>query len=461
MAMGSVAEAGIATLASERESQPLSRRGVAVAQIFGVGYAQPAAILPDLGVRFAPGHIVAYVGPSGSGKTTALRRVAHRCAYACDVQKISFPEGKALVDAVAPQGSLADALELLSLCALGEAPLWLRGYETLSTGEQFRARIARALGARVGVHANGGAGGMLLIDEFGSGLHRRAARALAHNLRRVATRRGVALAVATVHDELLTDLQPDTVVRLDGAGGARVHVSVPRRRALSLCRRLHIVRGTRRDWDAFSPMHYRSTEELGFVDQVYVLRAGLCGEAVGIVVYSYPPAELTLRNQATRGVFKGNLRKLNQEVRILRRLVVHPDLRGCGLGHRLVRRTLPLAGTRYVECLAAMGAVNPVFERAGMTRVGVCAPPKSRQRTLAKLNELGVDPLGPGFETEVCCRPAVRELVAAQVQQWYRATTGAGEQRVARQSPQMIARIFRGLVGMQPVYYLWERPDGG
>ncbi|MCB9865619.1 MAG: hypothetical protein H6816_03160 [Phycisphaerales bacterium] len=435
-----------------------SDRGLAVCQLFGIDSspavpaAAPGWVLPNEVLRVGRGRILAVVGPSGSGKTTLLGRLAAEHAAAVDVQRIEFPEGKAVVDGVAPRAPLASALELLSQCALGEASLWLRAYETLSAGEQFRARLARGLGAE----RDGGAGGLLLIDEFGSGLHRRAARALAFNLRKVVTRRGLAVAVATPHEDVLADLQPDVLVRLADYGLANVQSRVPRAPRFSLLRRARVGAGSRRDWADFARMHYRGTDELGFVDKVFVMRAGVGGPCLAIVVYSYPPAELALRNEVTGGAYKGDLRKLNRDVRILRRLVVHPDLRGCGLGHRLVRRTLPLVGTRYVECLAAMGAVNPVFERAGMTRVGVCAQPRARQRTLARLAELGADPHAGDFEVQVCRRPAVRALVAAQVQQWYQATTGQGEGRVARQTPQMLARIFRGLAGLSPVYYLWE-----
>ncbi|MCB9851411.1 MAG: hypothetical protein H6817_11985 [Phycisphaerales bacterium] len=431
-----------------------SRRTVAVARLFGVDSGRERCVLPDLAVRIGPGRIVAFVGPSGSGKTTALNIIEQRHPAARNLQRMSFPGGKALVDLVAPRADLAVALELLSRCALGEAPLWLRSFETLSAGEQFRARLARALGAE----AERG-GGLLLIDEFSSGLHRRAAKAIAHNLRKTVTRCGISLAIATTHEDVLGDLQADTVVRLDGGGDAQIIERVPRKQPPSFARRLHIEPGSRRDYNEFARMHYRTTEELGFVSKVFVMRERPGGPCVGIVVYSHPPAELTLRNQATDGRFKGNLKLLNQEMRILRRLVIHPDLRGCGLGHRLVRRTLPLAGTPYVECLAAMGAVNPVFERAGMTRVGVCKVSKARQRVLEELRELDADPLAPDFERQVCRRPRVRTLVASQVYHWYQATTGGGEKRVERQTPQLLARIFRGLVGMQPVYFLWQRNE--
>ena len=431
----------------------VSRRTVEVAQLFGAGPPDGRVVVPDLSIPIGGGRIVAFVGPSGSGKTTALAQIEQRYPAARNLERMSFPEGKALVDAVLPRGSLSDALRILNLCALGEVQLWLRAYSTLSAGEQFRARLARALGAEMAA----GGRGLLLIDEFGSGLHRRAARAIAHNLRKIVTRSGIAVAVATPHDDILSDLQPDTLVEFDGGASACISERTPRRQPLSLMRRMHIEPGSRRDYEAFARMHYRTTDELGFVSKVFVMRERLRGPSVGIVVYSHPPAELALRNQETGGRFKGDLKRLNREMRILRRLVVHPDLRGCGLGHRLVRRTLPLVGTPYVECLAAMGEVNPVFERAGMQRIGVCATPQERERTVAQLRELDVDPLAPDFEQQVCRRPRVRKLVAAQVFRWYQATTGGGEKRVERQSPQLLARIFRGLVGMQPAYYLWKR----
>ena len=119
-----------------------------------------------------------------------------------------------------------------------------------------------------------------------------------------------------------------------------------------------------------------------------------------------------------------------------------------------------MVGTRYVECLASMGEVNPVFEKAGMTRIGTCDMPPRRARMLDELERLGADPFGRNFVMQVCRRPRVRRIVADLVYQWYQATTAGGEKRVARQSPELLAQTFRGLVGSRPVYFLWQRPDG-
>ena len=456
--MAVVATAKVVRLACTRKPASLraSSRTAAVAHDFGVAPWAERVVLPAMRVSIGPGQIVAFTGPSGSGKSTALRLIERQCPLAFNVGRVKFPEHRALVDGVAPRGTLGEALEVLSLCALGEVPLWLRSFEELSDGEQFRARLARALGA-----AADRAGGILITDEFASGLHRRAAKAMAYNLRKLATRRGLSMVVATSHGDILADLQADTCGTLRRHGGCRVVRQVPRNKPISLWRRLRITKGTKGDYHAFAKMHYRSTDELGFVDKVFVLREGAGGEPVAIVVYAYGPAELTLRNEVTGGRFKRNLERLNRELRILRRLVVHPDLRGCGVGHRFVRRTLPMVGARFVECLASMGSVNPVFERAGMRRIGVCAAPRKRQGIVERLRALEVDPFGPDFEVQVCRRAGVRALVAELVTDWYQATTATGEHRVARQSPKLLAQIFRGLVGSRPVYYLWENKAKG
>ncbi len=418
--------------------------------------AAPRTIIEPIRLDLGLGRIVLFVGPSGSGKSTALnvvaqsRTVGHRTL---NVDHVRLPVDRSVVDAVCPCEPLPQALELLSACGLGETPLWLRSPADLSEGERFRARLARAIGLRLQDQS----ADPLLCDEFCSGLHRRVARAIAFNLRKLVTRHGLSMVVACSSDDIANDLQPDVVVRLCGEGKHEVSEHTPRKRPISLRRRLQIQLGRKSDYLAFAPTHYRATDELGFVDKIFVLRESPGGEPLGIVVYSYGPLELALRNRATANRFLRNPGRLNREMRIVRRLVIHPDLRGCGLGHWLLARTLPRVGTPYVECLASMGDVNPVFEKAGMTRIGTCAVPAAGQQALDKLRAMDVDPFTREFVAHVSRRPRVRRLVAQLVHQWYQATTAEGRKRVARQSPQFLAQAFRGLVGARPVYYLWQK----
>jgi ABC-type thiamine transport system ATPase subunit/GNAT superfamily N-acetyltransferase len=90
-----------------------------------------------------------------------------------------------------------------------------------------------------------------------------------------------------------------------------------------------------------------------------------------VLVVSPPVLNVRGRNIATGNRYTGSDRaaaaaRLNREVECISRVIVHPAYRGCGLAVRLVRHALAHARTPNVEALAAMGAVHPLFELAGM-----------------------------------------------------------------------------------------------
>ncbi|MBP7935861.1 MAG: hypothetical protein KA354_14545 [Phycisphaerae bacterium] len=441
--------------ASARLAEVCLRFGVPLA-----GRARRVARGVELGLR--PGTITLVLGPSGAGKTRLLRAVERQCPKARWVNTLPFPLDVSVLDAVAPARPLHEALGILTACGLGEPMLWVRSFDQLSEGEKFRARLARSLSLQ---HRNEEVG-PLLCDEFGAVLHDRVAHGMAFSLRKLVDRRKLTLYVATCRNDLEEDLQPDCVVRM----GAREAISGQEstisedteaisKRSFSLLPRLKIEAGMVRDYEPFAAWHYRGGESLGFVDKVFVLREGGVGAGLGVVVYGRPVLELALRNQVTGGRFSGRPERLNAEVRVLKRLVIHPDVRGCGLGHWLVRKTLPLVGTPCVECLAAMGAVNPVFEKAGMTRVGTVALPPAQERVLAELRTEGVDPWAADFVVRMCQRPAARQRVADSIVTWYRGMTRSGRQRVARLTPSTLAQVFRQIAGSRPVYFWWQSQE--
>ncbi len=457
-----------------------SARTATVAVRFGLPLSGgPVTIVERVRLALGPGRIVLFVGPSGSGKSTALGELERRFAGGCMVQRVSFPPDVAILDRVAPWATLGEALSILTSCGLGEAALWVRPFDGLSEGEKFRARLARAMalhtrgtaaaiipppqGAGHSDHCSQSSGTQapLLCDEFCASLDRRAAKAISFGLRKLVTRRCLSVVLACANEDIIADLQPNVVVWFRGRGRCDVEErEVRARRPPSFRRRLRIEPGSKRHYDAFAAMHYRATDELGFVDKVFVMRDGADGDLLGIVVYSHGPLELALRNQATDGLFSRNAARMNRSLRIVRRLVIHPEVRGCGLGHYLLRRTLPLVGTEYVECLAGMGEFNPVFEKAGMRRIGQYGVSPRRQAALDALRGMGVNPNGRDFTLQVCRRRRVREIVSRVVYDWYAATTAGGERRVERQSPELLAQTFRGIIASQPVYYLWQRPNG-
>jgi ABC-type ATPase with predicted acetyltransferase domain len=71
-----------------------------------------------------------------------------------------------------------------------------------------------------------------------------------------------------------------------------------------------------------------------------------------------------------------SVQDLKQKLSVIMRVVVHPKYRTIGLGQHLVRETLPLVGTPYVETIAVMAKYNPFFERAEMQKIMEQSPPR-------------------------------------------------------------------------------------
>jgi hypothetical protein len=72
---------------------------------------------------------------------------------------------------------------------------------------------------------------------------------------------------------------------------------------------------------------------------------------------------------------------------------VHPKYRTISLGVKLVKETLPLAPTPYVETIAVMARYNPFFERGGMQKVAESKPNPNVLRAIEKLRRLGFNPI--------------------------------------------------------------------
>jgi ABC-type ATPase with predicted acetyltransferase domain len=62
------------------------------------------------------------------------------------------------------------------------------------------------------------------------------------------------------------------------------------------------------------------------------------------------------------------IQELNKNLSIINRVVIHPKYRTIGLGVKLIRETLPFAGTPYVELIAVMPKYSPFAEKEACKR---------------------------------------------------------------------------------------------
>lgn len=172
----------------------------------------------------------------------------------------------------------------------------------------------------------------------------------------------------------------------------------PERRPCTLLGECAIEPGTNHDYKLLAPYHYRNTGVPPAVHQVYRARHEPTGRIVGAIVYANAALNLGIRNRIFGDRYKiggctdtNKIRadRLNKELELIIRVVVHPTFRGTGLGRRLIAETLPLRPCKYVEMSAAMGQINPFAERAGMTAV-VVPPAAITARVLGALRSVGL-----------------------------------------------------------------------
>lgn len=183
----------------------------------------------------------------------------------------------------------------------------------------------------------------------------------------------------------------------------------PVRRACTLLGECVIEEGVSADYKRLAPYHYRQTSYPPAVHQVYRARYIPNGETVGVIVYAAPALNLGIRNKifgdrfkigGGRGVNDLRAARLNAELELIIRVVVHPTFRGTGLGARLIRETLRQRPYRFVEMSAAMGNLNPFAERAGMKGIKVPRP-ENTERVLSALRSVGFTDATIGNPTEL------------------------------------------------------------
>lgn len=150
-----------------------------------------------------PGQICLITGPSGSGKTVLLNEIEKNCPgeNRMRLDEIPLDSGKPLIDCI--NENLEISLHRLCRAGLSDVFTMLRPPAKLSLGQQIRYRLAK-----ITEHPQQ----YIFADEFASILDRLSAKAAAFRLRKIARDTVKCFILATAHEDLIPDLQPDIII---------------------------------------------------------------------------------------------------------------------------------------------------------------------------------------------------------------------------------------------------------
>ena len=357
----------------------LTPRTTAVAEAFGLGIDEEYKFtVLDVELKIGPQDITYVTGDSGSGKSVLLRAIKLDLGdEAIDLSEVRIEADKPLIETVG--ATVEEGLDLLSRVGLNDAFLFLRTYNQLSDGQKYRYKIAKLMESKAQ---------FWILDEFAATLDRDTAKIVAFNLQKCARQQGRAVLAATTHVDLFEDLKPN--VHVHKRFGKEITVNYHPNASpteCSLIKEMRVEEGSAADWKELAAFHYRS-HRTSPPRRIFRLKRG--DELCGVVVYSYPPPACFGRRLMLP---KMDMKEVNKKVSSISRVVVHPKYRTVGLGAKLIRESLPLAGTECVEMSAVMARYNPFAEKAGMKKIVEQAPSKEALKIVEVLQ-------GLGFETQ-------------------------------------------------------------
>lgn len=192
----------------------------------------------DLPIDAADWNVGLIVGPSGSGKSALAK---HLWGETPELQW----GAASVVDDFSPDFTMEQISTVCQAVGFNTIPAWMRRYAVLSTGEKFRADIARRLLELPSP---------IVVDEFTSVVDRQVAQIGSYAIQKHIRRLKQQFVAVTCHYDVVDWLQPDWV--LDMATRSWTRRALQRRPAVQC----DIGRLPYSAWKLFAPYHYMTAE---------------------------------------------------------------------------------------------------------------------------------------------------------------------------------------------------------
>lgn len=179
------------------------------------------------------------VGPSGSGKSTVAKTLWPDNI----ISGYKWSETQSVIDDFPKNMKIADMANLLSSVGFSSPPSWLKPYNVLSTGEQFRVSMARTLAEFKE---------LAVVDEFTSVVDRTVAKIGSAAIARTVRKRHQKLIAVTCHYDVAEWLCPDWTY--EPALNRLARGCLQRPEIIIVVKRVH-----QDTWTLFRKHHYLST----------------------------------------------------------------------------------------------------------------------------------------------------------------------------------------------------------
>lgn len=241
-------------------------------------------------------------GPSGSGKSTVAKELFGNALFN-KTNNFVWNATQSLLDDFPKEMSIKDITSLLSSVGFSSAPLWVRPFSVLSTGQQMRVTVARLLAEQ------GLSGDTAVMDEFTSVVDRQVAQIGSAAIAKTVRARNQKFVAVSCHYDVLEWLQPDWV--FEPHTGKFEWRLLRRKPEISLTvRRVH-----HSAWEIFRPYHYLNHT---FNKSARLFVAFLNGEPVAMQAVIVSP------HPKVKNLYRGH------------RAVCLPDYQGVGIGNALI-----------------------------------------------------------------------------------------------------------------------------
>ncbi|MDG6828940.1 ABC transporter [Glaesserella parasuis] len=256
--------------------------------------------------------ITLITGHSGVGKSTIGEVFRERYSF-FDIKDIIISDvNSPIIDII--DADFKDSIYFLNIAGLSEPYLYLTSYKNLSSGQKFRFMIALMISKGVK---------KIYCDEFCSDLDRSTAYFLSYNLRRFSTKLGVSFIFISNDKNIKDYLFPDNYLSFDLYSNISINKSVD---LIENPFKKHLVvkEASYEDYCLLEKYHYfPSAEEsinLSYNAKYYTLEYK--EDVVG---------GLIIRDPYSNEEENDSLLNINNKIKVLYRVILHPLVRGCGI----------------------------------------------------------------------------------------------------------------------------------